>query len=125
LGLLQRYSLEWKTPYFISALIKVGQNPLQEKVELFSAEPVEAYDDSEIILDYGEKVFLDKIALKDIIKDLGFGWNLDNTFDDWNSSQNQGLDFKTCWGISETSLALKGLVKIFLTLCYHGYLLTE
>ena len=27
--------------------------------------------------------------------------------------------------LTETSLALKGLVKIFLTLCYHGYLLTE
>ena len=34
---LKMDSLEWKTPSFISALIKVGQNPLQEKVKFLSA----------------------------------------------------------------------------------------
>jgi hypothetical protein len=102
-GHLQRDSLTWTTPSYISALIKAGQNPLQEEVELFSVEPVETFDDSEIILDYGEKPFLDRVTSKDVIKDLGFGWNLGNTFDAWNSSQNQGLDSETCWGNPETT----------------------
>ena len=128
-GHLQRDSLEWTTPSFISAMIKAGQNPLQEgELELFSVEPVETYDESEIILDYGEKVFNDKITSKDVIKDLGFGWNLGNTFDAWNSSQNQGLDSETCWGNPETTPALieflvnTGFKAIRIPVTWHNHL---
>ena len=128
-GHLQRDSLEWKTPSFISAMIKAGQNPLLEgELELFSVEPVETYDESEIILDYGKKVFNDKITSKDVIKDLGFGWNLGNTFDAWNSSQNQGLDSETCWGNPETTPALieflvnTGFKAIRIPVTWHNHL---
>ena len=127
-GHLQRDSLQWTTPSYISALIKAGQNPLQEEVELFSVEPVETFDDSEIILDYGEKPFLDRVTSKDVIKDLGFGWNLGNTFDAWNSSQNQGLDSETCWGNPETTpeliefLVNTGFKAIRIPVTWHNHL---
>ena len=102
MGHLQKDSLELTNPSFIWVLIKASQNPLQEEEELLSFEPVETYNNSEIILDYFEKVFLDKIISKDIIKDLEFGRN----FYAWNSSQNQGLYSETCYVDQEAIPAL-------------------
>ena len=130
-GHLQRDKLEWTTPNFISALIRAGQKPLQEEVELFAVEPVETYDDSEIILDYGEKEFPKDVTSKDIINELGFGWNLGNTFDAWNSSQNQGLDSETCWGNPETTeelidyLVLTGFKAIRIPVTWHNHLIDD
>ena len=95
-GNLKRNELEWVIAPFITILLKAGQRPLEENPEIFSVEPIETYDDSEMILDYEEKEFNNSITSEYIIDRLGFGWNLGNTFDAWNSSQNQGLDSETC-----------------------------
>ena len=63
-----------------------------------------------MILDYEEKEFHDDITSKNIIDRLRFEWNLENTFDVWNSSKNQGLDSETCWGNSKTTINLIYLV---------------
>ena len=130
-GHLQRDKLEWTAPSFISALIRAGQKPLQDEVEFFSVEPVEMFDDSEMILDYGQKEFPKNITSKDIINDLGFGWNLGNTFDAWNSSQNQGLDSETCWGNPETTpelidfLVKTGFKAIRIPVTWHNHLIDD
>ena len=130
-GHLQRDKLEWTAPSFISALIRAGQKPLQDEVEFFSVEPVEMFDDSEMILDYGQKEFPKNITSKDIINDLGFGWNLGNTFDAWNSSQNQGLDSETCWGNPETTpelidfLVKAGFKAIRIPVTWHNHLIDD
>ena len=130
-GHLQRDKLEWTAPSFISALIRAGQKPLQDEVEFFSVEPVEMFDDSEMILDYGQKEFPKNITSKDIINDLGFGWNLGNTFDAWNPSQNQGLGSETCWGNPETTpelidfLVKTGFKAIRIPVTWHNHLIDD
>ena len=87
-------------------MLRAGQKPLADEVDIFAVEPIETYDDSEMILDYEEKEFLKNVTSKDIVDQLGFGWNLGNTFDAWNSSQNQGLDSEISWGNPETTVSM-------------------
>ena len=130
-GHLKRNELEWTVPTFINALIRAGQRPLSDEVELFAVEPLETYDDTTMILDYGEKEFLKNVTSKDIIDQLGFGWNLGNTFDAWNSSQNQGLDSETCWGNPETTTELidflvqTGFKAIRIPTTWHNHLIDD
>ena len=132
-GNLKRDKLEWAIPAFITALVKAGQKPLSDddNVELFAIEPIDTYDDSEMILDYEEKEFPDDITSKYIIDRLGFGWNLGNTFDAWNSSQNQGLDSETCWGNPKTTTDLidylveTGFKAIRIPTTWHNHLIDD
>ena len=130
-GHLKRNELEWTVPTFINALIRAGQRPLSDEVELFAVEPLETYDDTTMILDYGEKEFQKNVTSKDIIDQLGFGWNLGNTFDAWNSSQNQGLDSETCWGNPETTTELidflvqTGFKAIRIPTTWHNHLIDD
>ena len=62
---------------------------------------------------------------------MGFGWNLGNTFDAWNSSQNQGLSSETCWGNPQTTeelihyLAKTGFKAIRIPVTWHNYLIDD
>ena len=130
-GNLKRNQLEWVIAPFITILLKAGQRPLEENPEIFSVEPIETYDDSEMILDYEEKEFNNSITSEYIIDRLGFGWNLGNTFDAWNSSQNQGLDSETCWGNPETTpelidfLVETGFKAIRIPITWHNHLIDD
>ena len=48
-GNLKRNELEWVVPSFISALLRAGMRPLVDDPELFAVEPIETYDDSNLI----------------------------------------------------------------------------
>ena len=130
-GNLKRNELEWVIAPFITILLKAGQRPLEENPDIFSVEPIETYDDSEMILDYEEKEFNNSITSEYIIDRLGFGWNLGNTFDAWNSSQNQGLDSETCWGNPETTpelidfLVETGFKAIRIPITWHNHLIDD
>ena len=130
-GNLKRNELEWIIPSFITALLRAGTRPLVDDPEIFAVEPVETYDDSEMILDYGEIEFPKNVTSKDIIDKLGFGWNLGNTFDAWNSSQNQGLSSETSWGNPETSTSLinflvgTGFKAIRIPTTWHNHLIDD
>ena len=130
-GNLKRKQLEWFSTPFMNALIKAGQKPLEDNPEVFAVEPIELFDDSEMILDYEEKVFNKNITSKQIIDKLGFGWNLGNTFDAWNSSQNQGLDSETCWGNPKTTpelidfLVETGFKAIRIPITWHNHLIDK
>ena len=43
---------------------------------------------------------------KQIVSDMGIGWNLGNTFDSINAKVTKELDFETAWGNPETTKAL-------------------
>ena len=131
-GNLNRQELKWTVPTLITVLLRAGRIPLSnDEVEIFSVEPVEIYDSSKIILDYEEKEFSNNVTSKDIIDQLGFGWNLGNTFDAWNSSQNQGLDSETCWGNPETTpelidyLVKTGFKAIRIPTTWHNHLMDD
>ena len=130
-GNLKRDKLEWAIPNLISVMLRAGQKPLADEVDIFAVEPIETYDDSEMILDYEEKEFLKNVTSKDIVDQLGFGWNLGNTFDAWNSSQNQGLDSETCWGNPKTTpelidfLVKTGFKAIRIPVTWHNHLIDD
>ena len=69
-GNLKRKQLEWIIPPFMTALVKAGKKPLQDDPEVFAVEPIELFDDSEMVLDYEEKEFNNNITSKDIIDKL-------------------------------------------------------
>ena len=71
--------------------------------EDFVFEPEITFDKENAIKDRGNAYFDGNIKSHQIIDELGFGWNLGNTFDAWNSSQNQGLDSETSWGNPQTT----------------------
>ena len=54
--------------------------------------------------DFHQKAYFnEKVTSKEIIDELGFGWNLGNTFDAWETELDQGLDSETCWENPKTS----------------------
>ena len=128
-GNLKRKQLEWTIPNFINALLKAGKKRLSDEPEIYAVEPIEIFDDGEIVLDYEEVEFPKNVTSKDIIDKLGFGWNLGNTFDAFNSSQNQGLDSETCWGNPETTpelidfLVETGFKAIRIPITWHNHLI--
>ena len=76
----------------------------REEDEDFAFDPVITCDIDKAVKDEGSIYFNGLIESKQIIDELGFGWNLGNTFDAWNSSQNQGLDSETSWGNPKTTI---------------------
>ena len=78
----------------------------------FAIELEKTFNATRAIKDQGSARFSTNVDSKTIIDELGFGWNLGNTFDAWNSSQNQGLSSETSWGNPETTQEmLDALVK--------------
>ena len=130
-GHLKRDQLEWENEELIKEYIKAGKTPLEENPEVFAIEPVETYETLGIVIDHDEVEFDDKVTAKQIVDEMGFGWNLGNTFDAWNSSQNQGLDSEISWGNPETTEAMiefiesSGFKSIRIPVTWHNHLIDE
>ena len=88
------------------------------------------YDKTQAITDTGSKTFDDSIIGRSVIDQMGFGWNLGNTFDAYDEKflPNQGLDSETCWGNPETTEAMinglisKGFKSIRIPVTWHNHL---
>ena len=80
--------------FILNASVFADEGEEEESESPF--EPEATFDKTQAIKDEGKAFFNPNIDSKKIIDELGFGWNLENTFDAWNSSQNQGLDSETC-----------------------------
>jgi len=79
----------------------------------FPIELKEIFNKDTAIKDEGKVIFDDSITGRRVVDEMGFGWNLGNTFDAWNSrQQDQGLDSEISWGITTrtTEQLIKGLV---------------
>ena len=103
-----------------------------EETYTFAIELKETFDKKNAIKDEGEVEFDDSIKAKKIMDEMGFGWNLGNTFDAWSGTkQDQGLDTETVWGVSKTTeKIIKGLVKkgiktIRIPVTWHNHLIDE
>ena len=65
----------------------------------FAIELVDLFDQDQVVHDYRESQFLDTLDSKTLVEALGFGWNLGNTLDAWQSvGVDEGLASETCWG---------------------------
>ena len=92
--------------------------------------PTIVFDKSTLVVDKKELKFDDKVTSKQVIDEMGFGWNLGNTFDAWDSKyQNQGLDSETSWGVSKTTeeviegLSTKGIKTIRIPVTWHNHII--
>ena len=89
------------------------------------------FDDSTLIVDKkNEKKFDDAVTSKQVIDEMGFGWNLGNTFDAHSGKkQNEGLDSETSWGVDKTTeesieaLYTKGIRTIRIPVTWHNHLI--
>ena len=64
--------------------------------------------------------------------EMGFGWNLGNTFDAWSGDeQDQGLESETSWGCTKTTeeiikgLVKKGIKTIRIPVTWHNHIIDE
>jgi endoglucanase len=130
-GHMKRDELEWENEKLIKAYIEAGQSPLEENPQIFTYKPEATFETDGIIIDHNEVEFDDTVTGKQIVDEMGFGWNLGNTFDAWNSSQNQGLESETCWGNPETTeemikyLVKTGFKAIRIPVTWHNHLVDD
>ena len=90
------------------------------------------FDQSLAITDKKTVKFDETKKSKDIIDEMGFGWNLGNTLDSiCGSDQNQGLSTETCWGASKTTeemidgLYSKGIRTIRIPVTWHNHIIDK
>ena len=133
-GHFQRTQLTWENGNFISALIDSGKKPLGEDPanQVYIKEPISTFDYSLALKDYRRKIYFDeKVTSKEIIDELGFGWNLGNTFDAWEDELDQGLDSETCWGNPKTTpelidyLVKTGFKAVRIPVTWHNHLIDD
>ena len=89
------------------------------------------YDQSKAIKDTGSSNFDNSIQGRTVIDQMGFGWNLGNTFDAYDEKflPNQGLQSEECWGNPKTTEAMinglvkKGFKSIRIPVTWHNHLI--
>ena len=106
-----------KISYFLALLIafSVQKNLVSLLQDDFAIKLDPTYDKSKAVTDSGSKNFDDSVQGQTVINQMGFGWNLGNTFDAYDEKflPNQGLNSEECWGNPKTTEAMiDGLVKI-------------
>ena len=131
-GFFRRSQLTWENGVFIDAVLHSAKSEFKEKYETFTVEPVATFNTEDVVIDYGNKKFDVTLSSKDIIDQVGFGWNLGNTFDAYNDDlQNQGLVSETSWGQPKTTvqmisfLAKKGVRAIRIPVTWHNHLIDD
>ena len=92
--------------------------------------PKELFNKEVAIIDTKTKVFKETINTKDVVDNMGLGWNLGNTLDAWNEG-HQGVESETCWGNPTTTRELieelhkKGFKSIRLPTTWKNHLIDE
>lgn len=110
----------WIILIFASILISVNSLDIQT-----------TFDSSKAVKDTKNARFDNSIQSQRLIDTMGFGWNLGNTFDAYNSDNNEGLNSETCWGNPKTSegminaLVTKGFKTIRIPVTWHNHLIDQ
>ena len=132
-GFFRRDELTWENGNFIDALLNAAKNEFKSDYKIFEIEPIETYDKSAAVKDFGEKKFDVSLSSKDIIDQLGFGLNLGNTFDSYNNHllPNEGLSSETSWGNPKTTvemidtIAKRGIKTLRIPVAWHNHLIDD
>ena len=110
--------------FFIIAFILISIN-------CFAIDLITSFDASVAIKDEKTVNFDNNIQSKKIINEMGFGWNLGNSFDAHNSFDNEGLKSETGWGNPKTTeklinkLVEKGFKSIRIPVTWHNHLIDK
>ena len=92
--------------------------------------PDELFNKEMAIEDTKTKPFKETLTSKDIVDDMGLGWNLGNTLDAGNE-KNEGIESETSWGNPKTTksmikeIANKGFKTIRLPTTWKNHLIDE
>ena len=104
---------------------------VEKKVDTLTySNPKLVFDDSTLVIDKKKVEFDKKVTSKQVINEMGFGWNMGNTFDAFSDKkQNQGLESETWWGVTKTTeemmegLYSKGFRTIRMPVTWHNHLI--
>ena len=128
----RRSQLTWENGVFIDAVLKAAKSDFKENYVTFTTEPIATFNIENAVVDYGNKKFDATITSKDIIDQIGFGWNLGNTFDAVSEEeQNEGITSETSWGNPKTTVKMfstllkKGIKAIRIPVTWHNHLVDE
>ena len=92
--------------------------------------PEELFDKEKVLIDKKTKIFKESITSKDILAEMGFGWNLGNTLDA-SSGKSEGIESETSWGNPKTTkemieeLANKGFKTIRLPTSWKNHIIDK
>ena len=92
--------------------------------------PDELFNKETVIEDTKTKIFDDSLTSKDIVDEMGLGWNLGNTLDAWDE-ENKGVDSETSWGNPKTTknmikeIAKKGFKTIRIPTTWKNHLIDK
>ena len=92
--------------------------------------PKELFNRDNLIIDTDNKPFKETITSKNIIDEMGLGWNLGNTLDASNG-KSEGVESETCWGNPKTTkemikeIARKGFKTIRLPTTWSNHLIDK
>ena len=116
----------------ISQLFFINSAGDEDESYRFAIELKETFNKEKAIKDEGSVKFDDSIRAKKVMDEMGFGWNLGNTFDAWSGNkQDQGLGTETIWGVTKTTeeiikgLVKKGIKTIRIPVTWHNHLIDE
>ena len=122
-----------KRSYFILLLISLSlqKNLLSYLQDDFAIKLETTFDKSKALKDTGSATFDDSVQGSALISQMGFGWNLGNTFDAYDDKYfpDQGLSSEECWGNPVTTEAIidglvkKGFKTIRIPVSWHNHLI--
>ena len=117
--------------FFITLIVSVNLLEREDTYK-FAISLKETFNKTNAVIDEEEVKFDDSIRAKQVMDEMGFGWNLGNTFDAWSGDkQNQGLETETIWGCTKTNeTIIKGLVKkgiktIRIPVTWHNHIIDD
>ena len=111
----------WKTLILVSILFSANCFAIDLKTSFNLGQAVR---DTEY-----KRPFDTNLKAEDLIKAMGFGWNLGNTLDAHNGNYNEGLNSETSWGNPKTTEAMidklvkKGFKTIRIPVTWHNHLI--
>jgi endoglucanase len=87
------------------------------------------FNKNSAVKDTGKVTFDNSKKSGDLMGEMGFGWNLGNSFDAHNGNGNEGLNSETSWGNPKVSngmidkLVAKGFKTIRIPVTWHNHLI--
>lgn len=114
--------------FIVSVLLNFETGCTEKDLTKIKTEPYPVR--SEMIIDSGSKKINSKSA-EEIVKDMGFGWNLGNTLDATVVLLNGGLSTETTWGMPKTTQAMikdlkqKGIKTIRIPVSWHNHIINR
>ena len=89
------------------------------------------FNKNQAVKDNGKVTFDATVQASKLMTQMGFGWNLGNTFDAHNGNKNEGLNSETSWGNPKVTnsmidkLVAKGFKTIRIPVTWHNHLIDQ